>query len=128
MANKELLVELLEIEHRGWSSLCDGTGADFYGSIMIDDGVMVLAHGVVMDRDAVIASLNEAPPWRTYEISDARLVNTGDDAAVVVYTGRAYRDGVEPAFVGLMSSVYVRKSGGWRLALYQQTVVPAAEG
>lgn len=126
MANDELLVELLEIEHRGWGSLCDSTGADFYGSIMTDDGVMVLAHGVVMDREAVVASLNEAPPWRTYEISDAGLIEAADDTAVVVYTGRAYRDGADPAFEGLMSSVYVRKHGAWRLALYQQTVIPAA--
>jgi hypothetical protein len=126
MANDELLEELLEIEHRGWGSLCDSTGADFYGSIMTDDGVMVLAHGVAMDREAVVASLNEAPPWRTYQISDARLVEAGDDTAVVVYTGRAYRDGAEPAFEGLMSSVYVRHGGGWKLALYQQTAIPAA--
>lgn len=126
MAENDLLDELLFIEHRGWTSLCDSTGADFYGSIMTDDGVMVLAHGVVMDRDAVVASLNEAPPWRTYEISDARLVNAGKDATALTYTGRAYREGDEPAFEGLMSSVYVYGEGSWGLALYQQTVIPDA--
>lgn len=115
--------ELLDLEHRGWSSLCDGTGADFYGSIMTADGAMVLAHGMVLDRSAVVASLAEAPPWRRYEIADERLVPIGDCAAMLVYTGRAHRDD-EPAFVALMSSVYTRTDEGWRLVLYQQTPVP----
>lgn len=118
------ITELLELEHQGWQSLCDSTGAEFYGSVMTDDGVMVLAHGAVLDREAVVASLGDAPPWRTYEIADERLVELGDRDAILVYTGRAYRDDDEPAFVALMSSVYTRRDDGWKLALYQQTPVP----
>ncbi|GAB3660710.1 nuclear transport factor 2 family protein [Glycomyces tarimensis] len=120
----ETVEELLELEHAGWRSLCDGTGADFYGSIMTDDGVMVLAHGFVMDRPAVTASLNDAPPWKDYAIAEERLIALGDGAAALSYTGRAWRDG-EPEFAALMSSVYVR-GDGWRLALYQQTPLPRA--
>ena len=47
------------------------------------------------------------------------------DAAALVYTGRASRDG-SADFVALMSSLYVRRDGRWRLALYQQTPVPSA--
>jgi hypothetical protein len=120
-----MLDELLDFEHQGWKSLCNSTGADFYGRIMTSDGVMVLAHGQVFDRQAVIDSLNEAPPWRTYDISDERLISLGEDRAILVYTGRAYRDENEPAFMALMSSVYTRHDGNWRLALYQQTPIPA---
>lgn len=121
-----MLDELLDLEHQGWRSLCDGTGADFYGRIMTGDGVMVLAHGQVLDRQAVIDSLNEAPRWRTYDISGERLISLGEQHAVLVYTGRADRDEDEPAFSALMSSVYTRHEGSWRLALYQQTPAPAA--
>ncbi len=127
MDNAELLNELLAVEHRGWDSLCTSTGANFYGSLMVTDAVMVLAHGVVMDRETVVASLNDAPPWRTYEISDAQVIRAGIDSAVLVYTGIAYRDGDAPAFTGLMSSVYVRNAEKWGLALYQQTPIPAME-
>lgn len=120
-----MLDELLDLEHQGWKSLCNSTGADFYGQIMTSDGVMVLAHGQVFDRQAVIDSLNEAPPWRTYDITDERLIALSDDHAILVYTGRAYRDEEGPAFTALMSSVYTRQDGTWRLALYQQTPVPA---
>lgn len=116
--------DLLELEHRGWRSLCDGSGADFYGHLMTEDGVMVLAHGQVFDRQDVIDSLNEAPPWRTFEIDHERLVSLGDDAAALVYRGQAYREEADPAFVGLMTSVYVRQRTGWALASYQQTPIP----
>jgi len=123
-----MLDELLDLENQGWTSLCDSTGADFYGRLMTPDGVMVLAHGQVLDRDAVLASLDDAPPWRTYEITEERLIRLGDDQAILVYTGRATRDGDEPPFVALMSSVYVRREGAWRLALYQQTPMPEPTG
>jgi len=114
---------LLDLERSGWDSLCSSTGAQFYGDLMTDDGVMVLANGVVMDRDAVIDSLEHAPPWQSYDIDDHRVVGTGPDSAAIVYLGTGYRHGDQPAFVGLMSSVYVRQDGRWRLALYQQTPI-----
>ncbi len=125
MADQHLQATLLDLERQGWDSLCDSTGDEFYGQAMTEDAVMVLANGEVMDRDTVVAALGQAPPWRTYDISDPRLVQTGPDSAALVYRGSAYRDADEPAFIGLMSSVYVRRNAEWRLALYQQTPVPA---
>lgn len=116
-----LLDELLHIERAGWDSLCESTGADFYGDLMLPDAVMVLANGMVMDRNTVVSALAQSPPWRAYEISGVRLIALDDDNAVLVYIGTAYRDGDEPAFVGAMSSVYHRVDGVWKLTLYQQT-------
>lgn len=118
------LDELIDLERRGWESLCDRTGADFYGRIMTDDGVMVLANGAVLDRDAVAASLNDAPPWARFDLEGERLVTLGADAASLVYLGTAHRDGDEEPFRAAMSSTYVRDGGSWRLALYQQTPLP----
>lgn len=115
--------ELLDLEHRGWTSLCDGTGAEFYGEIMTEDGQMLLAHGQALDRTEVIASLGDAPPWQSYDISDVRAAALSDDAAILTYRGTGFRDEGEP-FRALMSSVYTRRGGEWRLALYQQTPIP----
>lgn len=112
---------LLDLERHGWDSLCDSTGSEFYGDLMLPSAVMVLANGMVMDRDSVVSALSDSPPWRTYDISDVRLVAVDDDNAALVYTGTGYREGDEPAFVGAMSSVYHRVDGRWKLALYQQT-------
>lgn len=119
-----VLDELLHIERAGWDSLCESTGADFYGDLMLPDSVMVLANGMVMDRNTVVSALAQSPPWRAYEISGVRLITLDDDNAALVYTGTAYRDGDEPAFVGAMSSVYHRVDGVWKLTLYQQTRKP----
>ena len=48
----------------------------------------------------------------------------GEDSAALVYVGTGHRDGDSPSFVGVMTSVYVRRDGRWRLAIYQQTPKP----
>ena len=118
------LAELMDLEHDGWKSLCSSTGAEFYGRVMAESAVMTLSHGFVLDRDQVVASLNDAPPWSSYEISEERLVHEGGDSAVLVYRGRAWRGEGEPAFDAWMTSVYVHVDGEWRLASYQQTPIP----
>lgn len=124
MSEDALKKTLLGLESRGWDSLCDGTGGEFYGGLMADDAVMVLANGMVMDRKSVVESLDHAPPWSSYAISDERIIRTGSDSATLVYVGTAHRHGQEPAFVAVMSSVYRREDDGWRLSLYQQTPIP----
>ncbi|KAA0110074.1 nuclear transport factor 2 family protein [Mycolicibacterium sp. P1-5] len=123
MTDQQLLDELLEIERAGWQSLCDSTGARFYGDLMTEGAVMVLANGAVMDRSAVTSALGQAPPWKSFEMSEERVISAGPDAAALVYIGTAARDGADEPFVGAMSSVYHRIDGTWRLVLYQQTAV-----
>jgi hypothetical protein len=123
MTDQQLLDHLLELERAGWRSLCESTGDRFYGELMTADALMVLANGAVMDRDAVTAALGQAPPWRSFELSDARIVSAGPDTAALVYIGTADRDGADEPFVGAMSSVYHRTGDRWRLVLYQQTAL-----
>jgi uncharacterized protein (TIGR02246 family) len=118
----DLSDELEALERAGWDSLCEGTGAEFYGRVMTDDGLMVLANGMVLGRDGVVASLREAPTWSSYELRDVRLVRTGSAGAALVYVGTAHRGDITMTMA--MTSVYVREDDGWRLALYTQTPVP----
>jgi hypothetical protein len=112
--------ELLALERAGWESLCDGTGDEFYGNTMTDDALMVLANGMVMDRATVVESLADAPAWAGYEIGDPHLITVCDEAYALVYTGTGRRAG-DDDFVGIMTSIYVRRDGAWKLAFYQQT-------
>lgn len=116
------LDDLLAVEREGWEALCGSTGGAFYGDLMLADAVMVLVNGMVLDRDAVAASLDGAPPWDRYELSDARIIPIGADSVALVYSARAERDGEAP-FDALMTSVYTRGDGRVRLALYQQTTI-----
>jgi hypothetical protein len=60
-------------------------------------------------------------------MADIRLVTTGESGAALVYKGTARRSG-NPDIVCMMSSVYVRVNGTWRLALYAQTPVAPPAG
>jgi hypothetical protein len=121
MRTKNLKQELLDLERRGWDSLCSSTGADFYGEVMTDDAVMVMANGAVLHRADVVDALKNAPAWSKFEMADADVVPLGDDAAAVVYRAKAYRAADQPPFDCVMSSVYVTNGDQWKLALYQQT-------
>ncbi|GGA59809.1 hypothetical protein GCM10011490_07400 [Pseudoclavibacter endophyticus] len=115
------LDELLGLEHAGWTSLCDSTGGTFYGELMTPDALFVLVNGAVMTRDEIAASLDGAPGWESFEITDARLVDAGEDAAALIYRATSSRSDLAEPFTAIMSSVYRRVEGRPRLALYQQT-------
>lgn len=113
---------LLALEHQGWDALCTSTGGAFYGDLMTEEGRIILVNGVVLDRDAVVASLDQAPAWDEYELTEPQRVTIGRDAAALIYRAVARR-GDDPPFEALMSSTYVLAEGRPRLALYQQTTV-----
>ncbi|MGD9955119.1 MAG: nuclear transport factor 2 family protein [Candidatus Nanopelagicales bacterium] len=115
------LDDLLALEHDGWRALCQrGRGAELYGGLMAEDGAMVLAGGLVLDRAGVVDSLVDSPPWASYEITEPRIIELGDAGATVLYRAVARRDEGEP-FVALMASTYRLVDGRPRLALHQQT-------
>ncbi len=74
MTDSPVSEELLALEHAGWRSLCDGTGDRFYGDVMTDDALMVLANGAVMDRATVVSALGQSPPWARYAIDDVQMI------------------------------------------------------
>ena len=51
---------LLELERAGWDSLCNQTGSEYYGELMLPNALMVLANGIAMDRDMVVSALSES--------------------------------------------------------------------
>ena len=126
MNDARLLATLLDLERQGWAALSNGTAAEFYGRLMTEDALMILANGQVMTRSEVVGALTDAPAWSSFELTDERLVATGDESAALVYTGSATRDPDSPPFVAAMASTYVRADDDWRLALYVQTPVAHA--
>lgn len=115
------LNSLLSLEHQGWDALCSSRGGTFYGELMTEDSVMVLVNGMVLDQDTVASTLDQAPPWSEFRLGEARLVQTGADAAALVYTATASRAGDMEPFTALMSSHYRLLDGRIRMTLYQQT-------
>jgi Domain of unknown function (DUF4440) len=114
--------ELVELEERGWRALADGpqAAAAFYEQTLDDQVVMLFPGGIRMaDRAAIIASMG-GPPWAGYELEDPQVLRPTPDTGLVTYGVVAHREGSPPCSA-LISTLYVRRGDGWKLASHQQT-------
>jgi hypothetical protein len=116
---------LLELEEQGWQALSSPDPVQFCEEWLADDALMIVP-GMVIDRATFLRALAHETPWASHEIEEPQTVQLTDDSAALVYRVTAQRDG-QPKFAGLLTSVYVRRAGRWRLQLHQQTpILPAA--
>lgn len=109
--------QLEELEDGFWGAAGD---PEFYEENMASDGLCVLPVGV-MDKDTTVSAISQADPWDQYEFSDVRLLDLGDDEAAICYRADASRADAE--YAALISSVYTRHHGEWKLSLHQQTPI-----
>ena len=118
--------ELVALEREGWEALA-GPDPVAWWSERLDERARMVFPGFVATREQALQGMAEAPPWSWFRLDDLEVLALGDDAAVVVYSAVAQRDG-QPEYRALMSSTWVRRAGEWRLAVHQQTPVPDASG
>jgi Domain of unknown function (DUF4440) len=113
--------QLAALEEGGWQALSSrGGAAGFYRRVLDDTAVMLLPGGLLLDdREAIITCMS-APPWSSYQLHGLRVFQLTPDTGIVVYEVAARRDGARP-YSALVSSLYVRRSDGWKLAMHQQT-------
>jgi hypothetical protein len=114
--------DLLQLEREGWEALSAGGGSvgRFYDQHLASEVLMLLPGGTVIDyRDEAIESM-DGSPWASFALCDERVLELGDDCAVVSYRATAEQDGAEP-YRALFNSTYVHQNGAWRLAVHQQT-------
>jgi hypothetical protein len=113
--------ELIELEEQGWRALSTegDTGRKFYASVLREDAVMLFPGGMrVAGRDRILQSLG-SQPWDSFHIENPVVVPLSANAATVVYTATARREGKEP-YIALISSTYVHDRT-WQLVVHQQT-------
>ena len=113
--------ELVELETAGWHALSTGPeeATAFYAGVLAQEPVVMLTNGLrITDRDQIIGSMG-GPPWSAFEIIEPQENYLGPDVGVLTYKVRADRDGTP--YTALLSSVYAREGGEWKLALHQHT-------
>ena len=114
-------VDCLELERKGWQALStSGAAAAFYERVLDADVVMLLPGGMVLDDRSSIIEAMSGEPWASYDLADLRALHPLPDTCVVTYAVVASRPG-SPEYSALVSSLYVRREDGWRLAFHQQT-------
>jgi hypothetical protein len=119
--NDQRTHELVRLEEEGWQALStDGAAAAaFYRDTLDTAVVMLLPGGMVLDdRDTIINSMSGAP-WSTFRIENPGVLAPTPDVGVVTYAVVAQRADAE--YSALISSMYVRRAAGWKLAFHQQT-------
>jgi hypothetical protein len=108
--------ELMAIE----DELAGGSG-DAYRRHLAED-VVVVVPGMVLDRDSCAAAMDESPGWDEREFSGVRAIALAPGAALLTYRWRSRRG--DTVYAAVMSSVYARRDGAWKLVLNQQTPEP----
>lgn len=110
---------LLELEEGFWKAAGDG---NYYREHMAAEGLCVLPVGV-LDRDETATAIEESEPWADVKLQEMRTLDLGDDEAALCYRAEAFRDDGSPNYTALISSVYIRLGGEWKLFLHQQTPI-----
>jgi hypothetical protein len=107
--------ELLAIERE----LGGGTG-DTYRRHLTDDAVVVVP-GAAITREQCAFAIDATPGWDEFDIEDPRTVELTPDSVVLTYRWSSRRG--DETYQALMSTVYVKRDGDWKVALHQQTPV-----
>ncbi len=113
--------ELVALETEGWHALSTGPAeaTAFYSRVLAREPVILLTGGLrITDRNQIVESMG-GPPWSAFEIIDPQETYPGSDVGILTYKVRADRDGTP--YTALLSSVYAREDGEWKLALHQHT-------
>jgi hypothetical protein len=113
--------ELRVVEERLWRAAGD---RDAYAADVAPTAVHVFPGWGAVGLPDVLVAVEQSQPWRSFSLDDVEAIQLGADAAALVYRTRAERVGAEP-YRAAITSVYVRRDGAWRLALHQQTPLPA---
>lgn len=113
--------ELVALETEGWHALSTGPAeaTAFYARVLAQEPVILLTGGLrITDRQQIIDSMG-GPAWSAFEIIEPQESYLGPDVGLLTYKVRADRAGTP--YTALLSSVYAKENGDWKLALHQHT-------
>jgi uncharacterized protein (TIGR02246 family) len=112
--------QLLDIERKLWTN-----DAVFYKHSLTEDAVLVFAETGPITRAVAIEAIHaenaEGRRWAEVDIGEVRLARLTTAACLLTYTVAARKESERSGMSALASSVYVHRSGAWKLAFHQQT-------
>lgn len=111
--------DLLAIEERLWTG-----GPEAYRRHVDSRCLVVFAEKAgVMSRTAIARSAKKGR-WRDVSFEPRGFIRPSDDTAVLTYECHATRSDGGP-YHAFVSSGYVEREAGWKLAFHQQTAIPS---
>ena len=114
--------ELFEVEKGFW-----GGGEDYFRHHVDHQCLIAFTEMTgVQPREGVAASARDPQRWRDLRIERRGFLQAADDVAFLSYQASATRASGEP-YRALVSTGYVRRSDGWKMAFHGQTPLDAAQ-
>ncbi len=112
----ELTDELVELETRFWTG-----DAAFYERELDDRCLVAFSPEMagVMSKQDVAATVGDGPRWDKPKIDVKGCIQPTDDLAILTYAATSKKPGGKQ-YKALVSSGYVKRDGGWKLAFHQQ--------
>lgn len=111
----EIAMNLPDLERRFWLD-----GAEFYRQHLAEEVLMVFPGVGAMNRPDAIAGVEAAPRWTHVEMVDEHIMEIGSSTRILCYRAKARRE-EDGEYSVLVSSLYVREGGEWKLKFHQQT-------
>lgn len=113
--------ELVGLEDEGWGALRAGGGSAiaFFDSVLDSRITMLLPGGIqITSRAAALKSMS-GTPWDAFQLTGWAVREVAQGIVLLTYSAAARRGSQD--YSALVSSLYVLRPGGWRLAFHQQT-------
>src|SRR5690606_26340458 len=112
---------LFAIEERLWLSGKDRVAAHLDAQCLLALPQAGEMHGI-FPREHVAAPATPGTRWRDLSMTDRHLLEPAGDVALISYRADVTRADGEP-YAALVSSAYVRRGHGWKLAFHQHSPI-----
>ncbi|KMW59316.1 hypothetical protein AIOL_004298 [Candidatus Rhodobacter oscarellae] len=122
MPDEARLTELLALERQVWDALLRGDAAA--DAALLNERFLGVYPSGFSDKAGHVSQLGDGPSILRYALSEARLLDLGEDRALLSYLAHYERIGTGAAERMYVSSIWERSGGGWRNIFSQDS--PAA--
>ena len=124
MKSPEEILKLIDIEKKLWTN-----DPEFYQTTLAEEAQLVFAETGVISRSFAVSAVRDEKAsgkiWEEVAMDDVRNTYVSDEVVLLTYRAAAKWKNNDERIHCLASSLYVNKSGEWKLIFHQQT--PIAE-
>jgi hypothetical protein len=108
--------EIEKVERGFWEH---GQDATYYKENTDENFVGVFAEMGYVDQASAVKMTKKSDGWSDLKMTDTRWIELGSDSAAIVYKATAKMGDKKEPYSATITSVYVKKNGGWKLALHE---------
>jgi hypothetical protein len=107
--------EIIQLEKSFWERAND---PDFFRERFADDGLAIMEpSGGYFDKDQAIEMSSKGKAFKNVRMDDIHVKELTPECVALAYHGEGIPEGTNEPYRGSICSIYVRRNGGWQLAV-----------